>query len=61
MLLFVSFERNARPSSQAVRSVRDVVQVLQGILRRAQAGAGVGKCIASPHERIDIEKSRFRR
>lgn len=37
-------------------SVRDVVQVLQGILRRAQAGAGAGECSMHFH-RINFEEN----
>ncbi|KYN39918.1 hypothetical protein ALC56_05686 [Trachymyrmex septentrionalis] len=41
-------EKSARFWPAQVIGERDVVQVLQGILRRAQAGAGAGECFVPP-------------
>lgn len=42
-----------RPGTQVIGE-RDVVQVLQGILRRAQAGAGAGECFVPPRVVISV-------
>jgi len=49
--LKVTRDACTRPGEQVIGE-RDVVQVLQGILRRAQAGAGVGagECFVLPRD-----------
>jgi len=54
--LKVTRDACTRPGEQVIGE-RDVVQVLQGILRRAQAGAGVGAGECFVLREIGTEKS----
>ncbi|KYM78053.1 hypothetical protein ALC53_11520 [Atta colombica] len=47
-------KKSARFWRTQVIGERDVVQVLQGILRRAQAGAGAGECFVPPRVVISV-------